>query len=128
AVTFDGAELRAKLEQTLDVRVADVQAFELAFATAVLAWQADAASHAERLDLAQRYAAWAVHSADGKREHRRGVLFRAPRKLDVFNLVPIDTVRANGVEALELRHDHALRRREGFALTDRGTDLAGGLD
>ncbi|MEO5765270.1 MAG: FAD-dependent oxidoreductase, partial [Casimicrobiaceae bacterium] len=49
------------------------------------------------------------------------------RKLDMLKLVPIAPVDLNGLRALRLADDHPLRRREGFALTDRGTDFEGGL-
>ena len=127
AATFDGPRLRAELEAAIGDH-ADVQAFELAFARAVTVWQQDEASHAAALDLALRYAAWASHTHEGKAAHRRGVMFRAPRKLDMMRLVPVETVVVNGVPALQRPGDEGLRRRDGFALTDRGTDLVGSLD
>ena len=127
AAAFDGMGLRAAVDAEIGSHV-NVQAFELAFANAVLEWQSDEAVNAARLDTAQRYAAWAAHTAEGRAAHRGGVLFRAPRKLDMLRLVPVASVNANGVEALEIGHDHALRPREGFALTDPGTDLVGSMD
>src|SRR5207245_747882 len=59
--------------------------------------------------------------------HRRGVLFKAPRKLDYMRLVPVERETRHGVDMWRLDEQH-LRRREGFALTDRGTDLVGSLD
>jgi len=127
AATLDGRALRSALDERLGPS-ADVPAFERAFAAAVTAWQQDEAAHADALDLAMRYAAWAAHTPEGRAAHRGGVLFRAPRKLDPLHLVPVQVVDAGGVPALALGEGHALRRREGFALTDRGTDLVGGLD
>ena len=126
AATFDGAALRRELEARLGVPL-DGQAGELAFANAVTGWQHDAAAHAGDLDLALRYAAWAAQTTEGRAAHRRGVLFRAPRKLDYMRLVPVETEKKNGVNTFTLGADH-IRRREGFALTDPGTDLAGSLD
>ena len=128
AATFDGAALRAAIDDAIGP--ADgVQGFELAFARAVTQWSHDEAVNAERIDIAQRYAAWASHTAAGKAAHRGGVLFRAPRKLDLYRLVPAETVTLNNdVQALQISAAHGLRRREGFALTDRGTDLVGALD
>ena len=152
AATFDGAALRAALDPLLGLEnrgrrwisptqapVSEVpiqgnasptpiSAFELAFARAVTAWQQDEGAHAEALDLAQRYAAWAAHTHEGRAEHRRGVLFRAPRKLDMLRLVPVETVPVHGIDALQRPAAEGLRRREGFTLTDAGTDLVGGLD
>ena len=127
AVAFDGVRLRAEIDALIGV-TQGVQAFELAFARAVTRWQQDEAAHSAALDVAQRYAAWAAHSADGKSAHRSGVLFRAPRKLDLYRLVPAETVKLNDVDALQIAAAHGLRRRDGFALTDRGTDLVGALD
>ncbi|MDQ2915583.1 MAG: FAD-dependent oxidoreductase [Pseudomonadota bacterium] len=127
ATRFDGARLRAALEASIGVHH-DVQAFELAFAHAVTAWQQDETANVASLDVAQRYAAWACHTRDGKAAHRRGVLFRAPRKLDALRLVPVESVSLNGIETLQRPGEEGLRRRDGFALTDPGTDLVGGLD
>src|SRR5581483_8676414 len=122
AASFDGVALRHDLERQI------VPAFtELEFANAVTRWQEDASAHATDLDLAMRYAAWAAHTPDGRAAHRRGVLFRAPRKLDYMHLVPVEKTQVGDVEAWKLAGDH-VRRRDGFALTDPGTDLVGGLD
>jgi len=86
---------------------------ELEFARQVTAWLEDEAANAENLEAAARYAAWAATTAEGRKQHAGGVLFKAPRKLDYMKLIPVHT---------ELRH------REGFQLTDSGTDLTGALD
>jgi len=85
---------------------------ELDFARQVTAWLKDEPAHQEDLERAARYAAWATLTPEGKEQHRHGVLFKVPRKLDYMKLIP---------------HTE-LRQREGFALTDPGTDLAGALD
>jgi NADPH-dependent glutamate synthase beta subunit-like oxidoreductase/NAD(P)H-flavin reductase len=127
AATFDAAALRAELDALLGSHDG-IQAFELAFARAVTRWQQDATANAHALDVAQRYAAWAAHTHEGKLAHRRGVLFRAPRKLDMMRLVPVETIVRDGIESLQRPEHEGLRRREGFKLTDAGTDLVGGLD
>ncbi len=86
---------------------------ELDFARQVTAWQKDEAAHAAELEGAARYAAWAASTPEGKTKHKAGVLFKAPHKLDFMRLVPAQP---------ETRH------RDGFKLTDAGTDLAGALD
>jgi NADPH-dependent glutamate synthase beta subunit-like oxidoreductase/NAD(P)H-flavin reductase len=123
AATFDGPSLRDELESAMGGAFS-----ELAFAQAVTRWQADETANADAIDLALRYAAWAAHTSAGRTAHRGGVLFRAPRKLDYMKLVPIESETRHGVPAWKLASDHALRRRDGFALTDPGTDLVGGLD
>ncbi|MCC7486871.1 MAG: FAD-dependent oxidoreductase [Burkholderiales bacterium] len=119
---FDGASLRATLEAAMGEPLT-----ELAFARHVAAWQADEPGHAEHLDNALRYAAWAVQSAAGRARHRGGVLFKAPAKLDHRRLVPVVEEKRDGYTAWRLADGH-LRHREGFRLTDHGTDLAGALD
>ncbi|HEX4927070.1 MAG TPA: FAD-dependent oxidoreductase [Burkholderiales bacterium] len=86
---------------------------ELDFARRVSEWLADEAENAAELELAARYAAWATLTPAGKAKHGTGVLFKAPHKLDYMKLIPVP------IEP---------RRREGFALTDPGTDLVGALD
>src|SRR3954468_21967265 len=98
---------------------------ELEFARKVTEWQQDEAANADKLELAARYAAWAATTPEGKAKHRHGVLFKAPRKLDYMRLVPVHTTNERGFS--EHRLDH-LRERQGFELTDRGTDLVGALD
>jgi len=119
---FDGPAL----EQAL------VEAFgepfsEIAFARHVTAWQQDEAPHAAQLDVALRYAAWALWSREGKARHHAGVLFKLPAKLDYQRLIPVATDDAQGYKAHVIEGAH-LRRREGFGLSDRGTDLVGALD
>ncbi|HEX5477214.1 MAG TPA: FAD-dependent oxidoreductase, partial [Burkholderiales bacterium] len=98
---------------------------ELDFSRKVTAWLQDEAAHAEELQLAVRYAAWALSTPAGRGKHRGGVLFKAPRKLDFMRLIPVQTETAGGFQEHRLFH---LRQREGFALTDPGTDLTGALD
>src|SRR5829696_6301273 len=45
----------------------------------------------------------------------------------MHHLVPVETVERGGVTMLRLPEDH-WRARDGFALTDPGTDLAGAMD
>ncbi|MEW6690990.1 MAG: FAD-dependent oxidoreductase, partial [Pseudomonadota bacterium] len=98
---------------------------ELAFARHVTEWLKNEPDNAARLDLAARYAAWAATTAEGRRKHRSGVLFKAPRKIDHIRLVPVHRDASRGYARLSLDH---LRRREGFALTDAGADLVAALD
>jgi NADPH-dependent glutamate synthase beta subunit-like oxidoreductase/NAD(P)H-flavin reductase len=116
------------------VKAADLEGFdpsaakfvdELDFARKVAAWLQDEPTHAAELELAARYAAWAVNTPAGKAKHAQGVLFKTPHKLDFMRLVPVHTQTSRGFA--EHRLDH-LRHREGFALTDPGTDLVGALD
>jgi NADPH-dependent glutamate synthase beta subunit-like oxidoreductase/NAD(P)H-flavin reductase len=118
ALTFDGAALESALGAPFT---------ELAFAKAVLGWQHDETANAAVLDTALRYAAWAAHTPVGRAAHKGGVLFRAPRKLDPMQLVPLETTHVGDAEAWKLAGGH-IRRRSGFALTDPGMDFARALD
>ncbi len=73
------------------------------------------------------YAAWAVHTGEGQRRHKSGVLFKVPHKTDPHRLIPVETEAVDGVTMLKLPQGHR-RARDGFALTDPGTDLTGALD
>ena len=119
AAKLDGPALEAELAAKLGGRFE-----ELAFARAVLGWQADEAANAAALDLAERFCAWAAHTPEGRRRYRAGVLFKPPQKVEPLALVPVDTDASAGYAVHTLHH---VRRREGFALTDAGTSLVGGL-
>ncbi|NUB10003.1 pyridine nucleotide-disulfide oxidoreductase [Azospirillum sp. Vi22] len=119
---LDGAELAARLEDWLGGPLT-----EAAFARQVLAWMEDEAAHADQLDSAAQYAAWAVFSEAGRARHGGGVLFQVPHRTDPQRLVPVETVELHGVTMMRLPED-ACRERQGFHLTDPGTDLAGALD
>ena len=122
AAGIDGAAVGSKLEALFGEPLT-----ELGFANHVTQWQQDEAGHAEALDLALQYAAWASHTEAGHARHHDGVLFKSPHKLDFQNLVPSQTTTAKGYT--EHRFDVSrLRQRAGFKLTDNGTDLTGALD
>src|SRR5579883_3644769 len=122
AAAIDGPGLARELEalfgEPLD---------ETSFARHVARWMGAEAEHGAALDLAARYAAWATLAPAGRAKHRRGVLFKVPHKLDMTHLVPVETVTEHGVAMLRLPPEE-WRRREGFALTDRGMDLTAALD
>jgi NADPH-dependent glutamate synthase beta subunit-like oxidoreductase/NAD(P)H-flavin reductase len=122
AETLDGAALEEALTALIGAPLT-----ELSYARQVEAWLADEKANAAALDLAARYAAWAVYSHAGQEKHRSGVLFKLPAKVDPYHLVPAETVERHGVTMMQLPEHHR-RRREGFRLTDPGTDLVGALD
>jgi len=100
---------------------------EESFARHVAPWMDDEAANQDALDLAARYAAWATLSPAGREKHHAGILFKVPHRLDMEHLVPVETIVEHGVAMLRLPDSHH-RFREGFALTDPGTDLKGALD
>src|SRR5437764_460592 len=128
AVAIDGPGLAQELDRVMSAAADEpVGAWERCYAEHVANWLEDEAGNAEALDIAERYAAWATLSPEGRRKHGRGVLFKVPHRLDMHHLVPVETVERDGVTMLRLPEDE-WRRRDGFALTDRGTDLVGALD
>ncbi|HEY7688547.1 MAG TPA: FAD-dependent oxidoreductase, partial [Dongiaceae bacterium] len=130
ASVFDADALRQGLTERFAAAgedVVSIDGFELAFAGAVTKWQEAEAENAEALDLATRYAAWALLSPAGRERHRSGILFKAPQKIDPMHLVHLDQVDHHGAPAFQASPAHT-RRREGFALTDAGMDLRRGLD
>lgn len=121
ALTFDGAALRLQLAEYLGDDWDD-----LAYATAVGQWMQAEAEAAPQLDLAARYAAWAVWHETGRQQHRDGVLFKVPHKLDFTRLLHLAETREDGV--LKLRTPEPPRLRAGFDLTDPGASLEKALD
>jgi len=122
AEAFDGPALAARLEAEMGEPLT-----ELAYAQHVTRWQRDEAANARQIELSLQYAAWAASTAAGRRKHQAGVLFKAPHKLDPARLVPAKTDESRGYTEYRFDADR-LRRREGFKLTDSGTDLTGALD
>ncbi len=117
AAAFDGAALLKAIEDRVG-RPATAETF----AAAVLGWMQDETANAEALDLAARYAAFAVATGGGFAPD----LFKEPRKIDPMYLVPVKEEQVGGVAALALGAGHG-RERDGFKLTDPGTDLQGAL-
>jgi NADPH-dependent glutamate synthase beta subunit-like oxidoreductase/NAD(P)H-flavin reductase len=122
AAAFDGAALRQELEAQMGAPLS-----QLAFAQAVMRWQSDASANVEALDTAMRYAAWAAHTPEGKALHKSDTLFKVPHKIDFMKLVPTSEHERCGVSMWKLDETHALRQRQGFALTDHGMDVVSGL-
>jgi NADPH-dependent glutamate synthase beta subunit-like oxidoreductase/NAD(P)H-flavin reductase len=133
AAALDGAALVAEIEGLIgkggeDIATrAGVLAWELRYAEHVAGWLDDEGSHADEIAAALRYGAWATLAPEGQARHRRGVLFKVPHRLDMNRLVPVETIERHGVAMMRLP-EHEWRARDGFALTDPGTDEAGALD
>lgn len=135
AVKLDGAKLREALQVIMEVpqRAAAPTcptydtSFELSFSRCVMPWLDAPEKYENELRIATEYAAWAVHTKEGQEEHKGGILFKTPRKLDPNNLVAYETQIINGVTIIKVNHHHR-RKREGFALTDAGVSLEKALD
>ena len=128
AAAIDGHGLRRELDRLIDATPDEpVAAWERRYAAKIANWLENETANTGPLEIAERYAAWATLSPEGRRKHRRGVLFQVPHRLDMHHLVPVETIEQDGVTMLRLPEDE-WRRRDGFALTDAGTDLTGALD
>jgi NADPH-dependent glutamate synthase beta subunit-like oxidoreductase/NAD(P)H-flavin reductase len=123
AQTLDGPSLERELRRLFGGRFD-----ELTYAQHVTRWLGSEAEHPRELDLALRYAAWALHSEAGREHARSGVLFKIPAKTNPQELIAgAERFDLRGATAYRIRRGH-LRRREGFTLTDSGTGLIGALD
>ncbi len=122
ASAIDGAAIAAELETFLLEPLT-----ERSFAAHVDRWLLAESTSTEPLRLAALYAAWATLTPEGKAKHRSGILFKTPHKLDMHHLVAAEEVETNGLVQLQFSSEH-WRHREGFQLTDAGTDLTGALD
>ncbi|MBS0424461.1 MAG: FAD-dependent oxidoreductase [Proteobacteria bacterium] len=117
---IDGLALEKELEKEFGAAFS-----ELVFATKVAQWMDAEADNEARLNKALHYAAWALRTPAGQRHTQQGILFKSPAKLDFQHLLSLDTDESAGYPLHSLGH---LRERNGFALTDDGTDLMGALD
>jgi len=115
AVTFNGEALKNNL-------ISLIGAFdELALAKAISHWLEHEPTYTNELDLAARYAAWAVAT------HQPGVLFKIPHKTDPLHLIPLESTTKNDCTVLQLAKDQQ-RLRDGFNLTDPGLNRQEALD
>ncbi|MDH5748368.1 MAG: FAD-dependent oxidoreductase [Rhodospirillales bacterium] len=122
AAGFDGAMLRQELTPLIGGSFD-----QLSFSTTVMNWLEDADANETALGLATQYAAWALHTAEGRALHKDDILFREPGKVDHYSLVSAEPAKVGPADMLEFplsRQEH----REGFGLCDHGTDLIGALD
>jgi NADPH-dependent glutamate synthase beta subunit-like oxidoreductase/NAD(P)H-flavin reductase len=122
AAAIDGPSIAVELEETFGAPLT-----ERVFAERVSRWLEAEQEHAGEIELALRYAAWATLSPAGRAQHKHGVLFKTPYKLDFTHLVPVESITSNGAQKLRLPPDH-WRQRDGFKLTDPGMDLVAALD
>lgn len=120
---LDGDALTATLEAEIGGPVTDKS-----FAALVERLEADATADDTLIDTAKSYAAWATLTDAGRARHAEDILFRVPQKhspADLFD--PFLTEGDDGVHRFKRESDD-LRLRDGFELTDCGTDLKGALD
>jgi NADPH-dependent glutamate synthase beta subunit-like oxidoreductase/NAD(P)H-flavin reductase len=122
AAAIDGPAIARELEEIFSEPLT-----ERSFFSHVSRWIENEPAHADSIHLATQYAAWAALSAAGRKKHHADVLFKVPHKLDPLHLVPVETLKENGIDQLRLPEED-WRGREGFHLTDAGMPLEGALD
>jgi NADPH-dependent glutamate synthase beta subunit-like oxidoreductase/NAD(P)H-flavin reductase len=113
--------------QMLPIPHDGIDILEFSFAKAVMGWLENETQHTALLEMAARYAAWALFSEAGRKKHAGGVLFKQPKKLDPLHLIHVETELRDGVTVLRLPKEYR-RVREGFALTDAGGTMEQALD
>ena len=119
----DGAMLLSMLPGL----AADDAHFELVFAKLVMSWLEQEEANKSLLEIAARYAAWALLTPAGRAKHGHGILFKQPKKLDAEHLVAYETEERDGVMVQRFAKHH-YRYRDGFKLTDDCGTLAAALD
>jgi len=100
---------------------------ERCYASRVIEWLKNPKQHAHALETAARYAAWAVHTRNGRAHHADGVLFKLPHNLDFMHLVPVVSEEHHGTDQMRLSGE-SLKQRQGFKLTDPGCDSTYAMD
>jgi NADPH-dependent glutamate synthase beta subunit-like oxidoreductase/NAD(P)H-flavin reductase len=118
----DGALALANLELHLGGTFS-----EIALARAALDWLSRESECTDALAAAVRFTAWVALTPEGRARYGQGALFHSPGKRDPFARFPTGTLRSDGLTWLEAPAEHPLRQRQGFALSDPGADLSGGL-
>ncbi len=118
----DGASLASALEAEFGEPFS-----EPVFARHVVGWLEDRDAHADLLDTAASYTAWALHTESGKATHAGGVLFRLPAGIDPMHLVHVDTAEIEGVLMMQAAGEN-MHLRDGFRFVDSGSGLRGVLD
>jgi len=122
ASAINGLALAAELESLFDEPLT-----EASFVEHVSRWLDAEKEYEPQLKIAAQYAAWAALCPAGIERHHHGVLFRVPHKLDMTQLIPVETLESGGIATLALP-EHHWRHREGFKLTDAGMNLTAALD
>jgi NADPH-dependent glutamate synthase beta subunit-like oxidoreductase/NAD(P)H-flavin reductase len=124
AATIDGPGLEQEIaaQGSLSLPLDD-----RAFAECVMGWLNDEAEYATQIDLATRYAAWALHTGEGRERWCDSILFRRPEKTDPLRLLPLETREKDGTATLGYAKER-WRWRDGFGLTDQGFGLTPVLD
>ncbi|MCE2927070.1 MAG: FAD-dependent oxidoreductase [Rickettsiales bacterium] len=104
-----------------------IETLELSFAKMVMGWLEQEDEHKSLLEMAARYACWALTSDAGKQKHEKGLLFKQPKKLEPEHLIEVESELRDGVTIMRLAKEKQ-RVRSGFSLTDDAGHLKHALD
>lgn len=97
---------------------------ELELANKISTYLQDENKYSRELEELEKYCAWALYNPDGITKYKNGVLFKLPKKIDLENLIELETT-AGGIKKSSDQH---LKNRDGFKLTDQGCNLAEALN
>ena len=103
----------------------NIDQFEQIFSEYSLLWLKE--QDKEKLEVAKNYALWACSTPDGIKKHSSGTLFKIIHKIDLANLIPLETKEEDGIKAFYFSKDKC-HKREGFALTDHGCEVNFAVD
>lgn len=122
---IDSEKLNADLSQLLGLSWDDVT-----FYKKVSFWLKDEKTYSSEINLALRYACWAVQHPGGHLKHRSSSLFKLPQKINQNQKIHGESTKdASGISVwhspLSQQGD---ARRCGFNLTDPGLSRAGATD
>jgi NADPH-dependent glutamate synthase beta subunit-like oxidoreductase/NAD(P)H-flavin reductase len=112
-----------------DAALADLQIHlgkdfqEIDCARAMLDWLSREPEHRDALSAAVRFAAWASMTGAGRARFAHWTLFQVAAKRDPLARVPVQSSSEQKLAWLRLPAHHAVRERDGFALTDSGASL-----
>src|SRR5690242_5515130 len=97
ASAINGLAVAAELEALFNEPLT-----EASFVEHVSLWLDAEKDHQAQLHVAAQYAAWAALCPAGIEKHRHGVLFHVPHKLEMTNLVPVETLQTHGAGGVAL--------------------------
>lgn len=106
------------IKPTLPFKVLTLTDFDLLFSNAVLPFIHDINAHEEALIPYVEYVHWAMHTVDGKAQHKKSTLFKLPIKMTAQDAFLTHLESVDKTSALVFTNPDA--KRQGFNLTDGG--------
>ncbi|HCU06837.1 MAG TPA: glutamate synthase subunit beta [Holosporales bacterium] len=115
--------LRCKIEPpsikpSLPVNVWGSADFDLLFSHAVAPLMHDITANEKELQPFVAYVHWAMHTDDGKKNHKDSILFQSPIKMTAQDYFLSQLEQGDHTKCFT--RDHADAKRQGFDLTDTG--------